>query len=233
MIHFDISKLEEDYRDFETQTFEEDFWNDSKKAKLILDIMKNLKCKIETFTCLSQKIVDSLEFLKILSDEEFMEYEKEVLKNILNIEKEYLSLKLNTLMIGEYDSNNAILEIHDGEGGTDAQDWTEMLQRLYTRWINSKGFSFSILDYNSDTEGGIKSVTLKVDGKNAYGFLKGEKGVHRLVRISPYDSSNKRHTSFASVDVFPEIEEITDIEINPKDLRIDKKQLLPLEYVLF
>lgn len=96
-----------------------------------------------------------------------------------------------------------------------------MLQRLYTRWINSKGFSFSILDYNSDTEGGIKSVTLKVEGKNAYGFLKGEKGVHRLVRISPYDSSNKRHTSFASVDVFPEIEEITDIEINPKDLRID------------
>ena len=101
------------------------------------------------------------------------------------------------------------------------RDWTEMLQRLYTRWISNKGFSFSILDYNSDTEGGIKSVTLKVDGENAYGFLKGEKGVHRLVRISPYDSSNKRHTSFASVDVFPEIEEITDVEINPKDLRID------------
>ena len=208
--------------------------------KVIPDIVerlnKNGRLCIITFHSLEDRIVkdsfkelargcicpkDSLEFLKILSDEEFMEYEKEVLKNILNIEKEYLSLKLNTLMIGEYDSNNAILEIHAGAGGTDAQDWTEMLQRLYTRWINSKGFSFSILDYNSDTEGGIKSVTLKVEGKNAYGFLKGEKGVHRLVRISPYDSSNKRHTSFASVDVFPEIEEITDIEINPKDLRID------------
>lgn len=170
MIHFDISKLEDEYRSLEAQSFKEDFWNDSKSAKSILDNMKNLKFKIETFTCLNQKIVDSVEFLEILSDEEFMEYEKEALKNILNIEKEYLSLKLNTLMIGEYDSNNAILEIHAGAGGTDAQDWTEMLQRLYTRWINSKGFSFSILDYNSDTEGGIKSVTLKVEGKNAYGF---------------------------------------------------------------
>ncbi|WP_197415918.1 peptide chain release factor 2 [Parvimonas sp. KA00067] len=217
----DISKLEETYRDLEAQTLKEDFWNDSKSAKSILDKMKSLKFKIETFTCLSKKISDSIEFLEILSDEEFMEYEKEVLKNIKNIEKEYFALKLDTLMVGEYDSNNAILEIHAGAGGTDAQDWTEMLQRLYTRWISNKGFSFSILDYNSDTEGGIKSVTLKVDGENAYGFLKGEKGVHRLVRISPYDSSNKRHTSFASVDVFPEIEEITDVEINPKDLRID------------
>ena len=197
MIHFDISKLEKRYKELESKSFKEDFWNDSKKAKSILDNMKHLKFKIETFTSLSRKIEDSIEFLEILSDEEFMEYEKEALKNIYNIEKEYLSLKLNTLMVGEYDSNNAILEIHAGAGGTDAQDWTEMLQRLYTRWINSKGFSFSILDYNSDTEGGIKSVTLKVEGKNAYGFLKGEKGVHRLVRISPYDSSNKRHTSFA------------------------------------
>lgn len=221
MIHFDISNLKKVYAKFEGETLKEDFWNDSKSAKSILDKMKSLKFKIETFTCLSQKISDSIEFLEILSDEEFMEYEKEVLKNIKNIEKEYFALKLDTLMVGEYDSNNAILEIHAGAGGTDAQDWTEMLQRLYTRWISNKGFSFSILDYNSDTEGGIKSVTLKVDGENAYGFLKGEKGVHRLVRISPYDSSNKRHTSFASVDVFPEIEEITDIEINPKDLRID------------
>ena len=209
MIHFDISKLKKRYKELEAKSFKEDFWNDPKNAKSVLDDMKHLKFKIETFSCLSQKILDSIEFLEILSDEEFMEYEKEALKNIQNIEKEYFSLKLNTL------------EIHAGAGGTDAQDWTEMLQRLYTRWISSKGFSFSILDYNSDTEGGIKSVTLKVEGENAYGFLKGEKGVHRLVRISPYDSSNKRHTSFASVDVFPEIEEITDIEINPKDLRID------------
>ena len=221
MIHFDISKLEETYRDFEAKSFKEDFWNDSKKAKSILDNMKHLKFKIETFTCLSQKIVESIEFLEILSDEEFMEYEKEALKNIQNIEKEYLSLKLNTLMVGEYDSNNAILEIHAGAGGTDAQDWTEMLQRLYTRWINSKGFSFSILDYNSDTEGGIKSVTFLVSGEYAYGYLKSEHGVHRLVRISPFDSGGRRHTSFASVEILPEIKSINDVEIRPDDIKMD------------
>lgn len=183
--------------------------------------MKSLKEKIDSFETLNKKIQEMIEFLEILSNEEFMYYEKECLKNILSLEKEYAALKLNSLMIGEFDINNAILEIHAGAGGTDAQDWTEMLQRMYTRWINNKGFKFDIIDYNSDTEGGIKSVTMKVLGTNAYGFLKGEKGVHRLVRISPFDVSKKRHTSFASVDVFPEIEEIKDIKINPKDLRID------------
>lgn len=183
--------------------------------------MKSLKEKIDSFEILNKKIKEMIEFLEILSNEEFMYYEKECLKNILSLEKEYSTLKLNSFMIGEFDINNAILEIHAGAGGTDAQDWTEMLQRMYTRWINNKGFKFDIIDYNSDTEGGIKSVTMKVLGTNAYGFLKGEKGVHRLIRISPFDVSKKRHTSFASVDVFPEIEEIKDIKINPKDLRID------------
>lgn len=221
MIHFDICGLEKNYRELEKDTLKENFWNDTKSANEIFAKMKNLKQRLDKFNCLDKKIIEIKEFLEILSDEEFMDYERECLKNIQNIEKEYFSLKLDALMIGEYDYNNAILEIHAGAGGTEAQDWTEMLQRLYTRWINNKGFKFSVLDYNSDTEGGIKSVTLKVFGENAYGFLKGEKGVHRLVRISPFDSSNKRHTSFASVDVFPEIEEITDVELNLKDLRID------------
>lgn len=221
MIHFDISKLKITYKELEKETFNENFWNDTKNASSIFEKMKSLKTKIDEFNYLNEKIIETTEFLEILSDEEFIDYERECIKNIQKIEKEYFSLKLNALMVGEFDSNNAILEIHAGAGGTEAQDWTEMLQRLYTRWINNKGFKFEILDYNSDTEGGIKSVTLKVQGENAYGFLKGEKGVHRLVRISPFDSSNKRHTSFASVDVFPEIEEITDVEINQKDLRID------------
>lgn len=221
MIHFDISKLKITYKELEKETFNENFWNDTKNASSIFEKMKSLKTKIDEFNYLNEKIIETTEFLEILSAEEFIDYERECIKNIQKIEKEYFSLKLNALMVGEFDSNNAILEIHAGAGGTEAQDWTEMLQRLYTRWINNKGFKFEILDYNSDTEGGIKSVTLKVQGENAYGFLKGEKGVHRLVRISPFDSSNKRHTSFASVDVFPEIEEITDVEINQKDLRID------------
>lgn len=123
--------------------------------------------------------------------------------------------------MGEYDKNNAILSIHSGAGGTEAQDWAEMLLRMYTRWISSKNYSYEITDYNQDTEGGIKSVSLKVKGMNAYGFLKSEKGVHRLVRISPFDQQKRRHTSFASVDVFPEIKESSEITIDDKDLKID------------
>lgn len=221
MIHFDIERLKTECEELEKSTLEENFWNDTKKANNVFDNIKVLKSKIESYNCLNCRINDLIEFLIILSDDEFIEYEKETLKNINSIEKEYLALRLDTLMCDEYDCNNAILEIHAGAGGTEAQDWAEMLQRLYTRWILNKGFKYFVTDYNSDTEGGIKSVTLKIEGKNAYGFLKGEKGVHRLIRISPFDSSNKRHTSFASVDVFPEIEDVTDIEINPKDLRID------------
>lgn len=221
VIHFDIKKLTSEYKSLEDKTLCEDFWCDSKNANAIFENMKNIKCKIDCYNSLFNQSEEILEFLSILNDEEFIEYEVETLKNIKALEKRFLSLRLETLMCGEYDNNDAILEIHAGAGGTEAQDWAEMLQRLYSRWILSKGFKFFVVDYNSDTEGGIKSVTLKVEGKNAYGFLKSEKGVHRLIRISPFDSSKKRHTSFASVDVFPELEDIGDIEINPKDLRID------------
>lgn len=221
MIHFDINKLKETYKSLEKKTCIENFWQNSEDANSIFQKMKKLKEKTDSYDSLKEKIKDTIEFLEILSQQEFIDYEKDCMKNIKILEKEYSTLKLKSLMIGEFDSNNAILEIHSGAGGTDAQDWTEMLERLYTRWINNKGFKLTILDYNSDTEGGIKSVTMKVEGENAYGFLKGEKGVHRLIRISPFDVSKKRHTSFASVDVFPELKEDMNISINQKDLRID------------
>ena len=131
------------------------------------------------------------------------------------------ALKLRTLLDGKYDQNNAIVSVHAGAGGTDAQDWAEMLFRMYTRWCEKKGYKSKLIDMQEDTEGGIKSATLLVEGENAYGYLKNEKGVHRLVRISPFDSSGRRHTSFASLDVIPEIDEDLDVEIDPDDLRID------------
>lgn len=168
MIHFDINKLKETYKSLEKKTCIENFWQNSEDANSIFQKMKKLKEKIDSYDSLKEKIKDTIEFLEILSQQEFIDYEKDCMKNIKILEKEYSTLKLKSLMVGEFDFNNAILEIHSGAGGTDAQDWTEMLERLYTRWINNKGFKLTILDYNSDTEGGIKSVTMKVEGENAY-----------------------------------------------------------------
>ena len=168
------------------------------------------------------------EAVKNLSSSEFKEwrmgleeYEKEISKTLKNLEEKVDEFKIKTLLVGEYDKNNAILSIHAGAGGTEAQDWAEMLLRMYTRWIADKKYSYKITDYNQDTEGGIKSVSLIVQGINAYGFLKSEKGVHRLVRISPFDQQKRRHTSFASVDVFPEIKDSHNIQIDDKDLKVD------------
>ena len=140
---------------------------------------------------------------------------------IENLEKSIDELKIKTLLSGEYDKNNAIVSINAGTGGLDAQDWAQMLLRMYVRWADRKGFKVSTLDMISDPEAGIKSATIQVEGLNAYGYLKSEKGVHRIVRISPFDPSGKRHTSFASIDVVPELDESIEIDINPSDLKID------------
>jgi len=137
------------------------------------------------------------------------------------LEKDLESLMLKTLLDGKYDKNNAIISVHAGSGGTEAMDWAEMLFRMYTRWCEKRGFKAKLMEMNDDTEAGIKSATLLIEGDYAYGYLKNEKGVHRLVRISPFDSSGRRHTSFASLDVTPEIEYDTTVQINPEDLRID------------
>ena len=145
----------------------------------------------------------------------------EAVEGFKAFKKEFEALRLETLLTGQYDKNNALLTLHAGAGGTEAQDWVQMLFRMYTRWAEKKGFTVKVLDYLDGEEAGIKSVTFQVIGENAYGFLKSEKGVHRLVRISPFDASGRRHTSFASLDVMPELNDDIEVHINPDDLRID------------
>lgn len=158
---------------------------------------------------------------ELLCLEEDNELIKELLKDTLKLQKELEDLELQTLLSGKYDKNNAILTLHPGAGGTESQDWAEMLYRMYSKWAASNGFSLKELDYLEGDEAGLKSVTFLISGLNAYGYLKSEMGVHRLVRISPFDAGGRRHTSFASLEVLPEITEDIEIEINPDDLRVD------------
>ena len=157
----------------------------------------------------------------MLLQEEDIELGKEVLKNTSKLEESLEKLEMETLLSGKYDKNNAILTLHPGAGGTESQDWAEMLYRMYCKWAVNNGFEVQELDYLDGDEAGIKSVTFLVKGENAYGYLKGEMGVHRLVRISPFDAGGRRHTSFASLEVLPEITEDVEININPDDLRVD------------
>lgn len=204
-----------------------DFWNDVEQAGKISQSLKSNTDTIKEYESM-QAAVEDFEVLLELVREEDNTINGADESNIaeLNIEMKSLgaileNLKLRTLLSGEYDKNNAILSIHAGAGGTEAQDWADMLLRMYTRWAEAHGCKVSILDILKDTEAGIKSATLLISGVNVYGYLKCEKGVHRLVRISPFDANHKRHTSFASVDVMPEIDDDSNIEINEADLRID------------
>ena len=160
----------------------------------------------------------------MLADEEDDEdVAHEILSSVNCFEKALTALKLKILLTGQYDANNAIISVHGGSGGTDAKDWAEMLCRMYIRWAEKKGYKVKILDYQDDKEGGINSATMLIAGENAYGYLKNEKGVHRLVRISPFDSSGRRYTSFASLDVIPEIDDDIQVDIEPDDIRIEQR----------
>ena len=198
-----------------------EFWNDADNSSKVLKQINQLKSKIENYQKIETELTNFLEMTELLQAEPEEEMAKEVLKSTANIEKEVEKLEITTLLSGKYDNNNAILTIHPGAGGTEAQDWAEMLYRMYTRWANANGYEVKELDYLEGEEAGIKSVTFMVEGNYAYGYLKGEMGVHRLVRISPFDAGGRRHTSFASVEVLPEITDDVQIDINPDDLRID------------
>lgn len=200
---------------------ENEFWNDANNSSKVLKQINQLKSKIENYQKIETELTNLLEMTELLQTEPEEEMAKEVLKSTANIEKEVEKLEITTLLSGKYDNNNAILTIHPGAGGTEAQDWAEMLYRMYTRWANANGYEVKELDYLEGEEAGIKSVTFMVEGNYAYGYLKGEMGVHRLVRISPFDAGGRRHTSFASVEVLPEITDDVQIDINPDDLRID------------
>ena len=200
---------------------QEDFWSDSENAAKVLKQSKRLKEKIDKAEGL-KKAYENLEVLILLCEEEKdSSLVKEIEIEFENLKKEIDKLTIETLLTGEHDKNNAVFTIHAGAGGTEAQDWADMLLRMYTRWAEAKEYTVSILDILKDAEAGIKSATLLVEGENAYGYLKSEKGVHRLVRISPFDTAGKRHTSFASVDVMPDLDDSVEIDINPDDLKID------------
>mgnify|MGYP000068658278 FL=1 len=216
---FEVEKLKSRLENLEKETLKEDFWsNDNSK---ILQEIKILKDNINSYNKIYNEIQNCIEMNNLLVLEEDKEILQELLEDTKRIRKDIESLEIKTLLSGKYDMNNAIVSMHPGAGGTESQDWVEMLYRMYTRWAEKHNFQVKELDYLEGDEAGIKSVTFLVKGEYAYGYLKGEMGVHRLVRISPFDSGGRRHTSFASVEVLPEIEEDIQIDINPDDLRID------------
>ena len=221
MIHFDISNLEKELSELELQTNQSDFWNDSKNSSKVLKKITELKNKVSQFKKVENELNNLLEIKNLLLQEEDEELAKELEEGAANIEQSIQKLEIATLLSGKYDSNNAIVTLHPGAGGTEAQDWVDMLYRMYTRWANANGYQVEELDYLAGDEAGIKSVTFLVSGDYAYGYLKGEQGVHRLVRISPFDAGGRRHTSFASVEVLPEITDDIEVDINPDDLKID------------
>ncbi len=218
---FDLPKLLEKQNEINFRIEQEGFWDDHEEAQKILKEKKSCESKIEEYKLLETELEDIGVLIEMAIEEDDEGMVEEIQSSYDKYKNDMENLRLKTLLNGEYDSNNAIISVHAGSGGTDAQDWAEMLLRMYTRWSESKGYNVKILDYQDASEGGIKSATLLIEGENAYGYLKNEKGVHRIVRISPFDSSGRRHTSFASLDVMPEIDDDITININPDDLRID------------
>ena len=221
MSHFDISKLENELKDLEAETLNEDFWKDAKNSNKVLAKIKSIKNKVNEYRKIESEIQNLNELTELANMEPDEEIAKDIIKSTKTLEQEIEKLEIATLLSGKYDVNNAIVTIHPGAGGTESQDWAEMLYRMYTRWADKNGYKVTELDYLEGEEAGIKSVTFEIIGEYAYGYMKGEMGVHRLVRISPFDSGGRRHTSFASVEVLPEITDDIEIDINPDDLRID------------
>ncbi len=221
MIHFDIEKLLNKLSELEQQTTNQTFWNDSKNSSIVLQEIKSLKERTNKFKEYTQQIKNLLELNDFLISEYDEELANDLHKNVKNIEKCIEKFEVETLLNEKFDKNNAIITLHPGAGGTESQDWAEMLYRMYSRWAARNGYVVKELDYLEGDGAGIKSVTALISGENAYGYLKSEKGVHRLVRISPFDAGGRRHTSFASLDVLPEITDDLEIQINPNDLRID------------
>jgi peptide chain release factor 2 len=213
--------LENEIEELEQKAAEPDFWDDVENSQKVLQKVKSLKSKLKKY----HRLVSDLEDLETLCELGLEEQDESVVQEIeeglKKLRGSFDKLKIETLLDGKYDKNNAIVTMHAGAGGTEACDWVEMLLRMYTRWAEAKGYTVKILDFLAGDEAGVKSVTLNVIGENAYGYLKAEKGVHRLVRISPFDASGRRHTSFASLDVIPELDDDVQVEINPEDLRID------------
>ncbi|NLH13329.1 MAG: peptide chain release factor 2 [Firmicutes bacterium] len=218
---FDIDSLIETADDLERLSATPDFWDDREAAQAKLKRLSSLRSRIQRWQGPRQRLDDLMVLAELASEEQSDSVLSEIESEAAELSKDIEKLQLQTLLSGEYDRNGAILSIHPGAGGTESQDWAQMLLRMYTRYAEQSGYEVTVLDLLPGEEAGIKSATLEISGEYAYGYLRSEKGVHRLVRISPFDANARRHTSFASVDVMPVIEDDGEIEISPADLRID------------
>ena len=207
--------------ELETKASAPDFWDDLENSQKILQKTGKLKNTVESYDNLCSSYEDLGVLIEMGDEEEDLSLVDEIETTLSEFEKGLASLRLQTLLTGEYDKNNAILTFHAGAGGTEAMDWVSMLVRMYTRWTERHGFKTSMLDFLDGDEAGLKSATILIEGENAYGYLKSESGVHRLVRISPFDSSGRRHTSFASLEVMPEITDDMNIEVREEDIKMD------------
>ena len=220
-IHFDLAGKKLRIEELERLMEEPNFWEDTDKSQRTMKELKDLKGTIEEFENLQTMYEDIDTLLEMGYEEEDASLIPEIEGELKEFEAKFDALRIGTLLSGEYDTNNAILTLHAGAGGTESCDWASMLCRMYQRWAEKKGFSVEMIDFLDGEEAGLKSVTSEIKGTNAYGYLKSEHGVHRLVRISPFNAAGKRQTSFVSCDVMPDIEEDLDIEINDEDIRID------------
>ena len=220
---FEVERKREEKLGIEEKMNAADFWDNPQEAQEIVAVFKELKATVDTFDDLLKEICDNLELVEMVQEDEAGNEElgPELEQSFKSVTDLYAAFRVRATLSGEFDRLNGFLSIHAGAGGTEACDWAAMLLRMYTRWFDTKGWTYTLIDENSDVESGYKSVMLHVKGSNMYGYMKGEVGVHRLVRISPFDAKSRRHTSFAAVDVIPEYLDDSAIELNEKDLKID------------
>ena len=215
-----IEELKEEVATLEKETFDPDFWSNQENSTKVLQKIKQSKDKIERYESLVNRLEDAIVMAEMAIEENDESLTDEILEDQKKIMKDEEQMRIEVLLSGEYDKNNAIISFHPGAGGTEAQDWALMLYRLYTRWGEKHGYNVKLIDWLDGEEAGLKSATVLIEGLNAYGYLKSENGVHRLVRVSPFDSSGRRHTSFASVEVMPEFDDDNSIELKDEDLEI-------------
>lgn len=218
---FEIDEKSEELKQYEQETLKPDFWDNREKAQEIMQEIDYRKSSVEKWQTLDKKALYIEEILTLTEEEDDDQFLKELQSELNALKNNLKTLEFESMLSEPDDHLNAILTIHPGAGGTESQDWAQMLMRMYIRWIERKGFKYQTLDFQSGEEAGIKSVSIEVTGRYAYGYLKAEAGVHRLVRISPFDANSRRHTSFASVFVYPEVDNNIEITINPNDLRVD------------
>ncbi len=217
----DLTQLRREADELDARAAAPGFWDDMENAQKVTQRAATVKGKIEGYERLLNDHQDTLTLVELADEAEDLSLMDECTAGIEAIEKAIETQRLATLLCGEYDNNNAIMTFHAGAGGTEAQDWAEMLYRMYTHWAESHGFKYNILDYLDGDEAGLKSASIEIIGENAYGYLKGEAGVHRLVRVSPFDSSGRRHTSFSALEVIPELDDNIEVEIRPEDIKMD------------